>query len=51
VSNQQFTCFNFHDSGFECIDNQFEERLLRKANGDIFAAEVAARSIGTCSPR
>lgn len=31
--------------GFERIDNQFQERLLRKANGDIFAAEVASRSI------
>lgn len=30
---------------FDRTDNQFQERLLRKANGDIFAAEVAARSI------
>lgn len=31
--------------GFDRVDNSFQERLLRKANGEIFAAEVAARSI------
>jgi PAS domain S-box-containing protein len=31
--------------GLNRIDNRFHERLLRKANGEVFAAEVAARSI------
>ena len=43
--NAARTRIEWLQSGFERLDNQFQERLLRKANGDVFAAEVAARSI------